>query len=112
MSNKYYGIVGFAEPSETSPGVYEEQIRERYYYGDVLKNYKRNDSTGKVNPDLKVSNRISIVTDPYASDHFFNIRYVEWMGAKWNVSDVDVQYPRLILSIDSVYNDTTGPAID
>jgi hypothetical protein len=30
--------------------------------------------------------------------------YVEFMGAKWKISNVEVQYPRLILTIGEVYN--------
>ena len=33
------------------------------------------------------------------------MRYVEFMGAKWKISSVEVQYPRLILTVGGVYND-------
>lgn len=35
---------------------------------------------------------------------FQNIRYVGFMNTCWKVTAVDVQYPRLILSIGGVYN--------
>jgi len=38
------------------------------------------------------------------------IRYVTWMGTKWRVANIDVNYPRLNLSIGDVYNDDSGPA--
>ena len=35
--------------------------------------------------------------------------YAEIMGTKWKISEVEVQYPRLILTIGGVWNgDTTG----
>lgn len=102
---KFYGKIGFMETTETSPGVWEEEITERYYYGDVMRNMRRWDNSSYENDDLKVNNEISIVSDPYAVQNFHAIRYVEWMGALWKVSSVDVQYPRLTLSIGGVYNE-------
>ena len=101
---KFYGAVGYAETVEASPGVSVEQITERNYYGDVIRNTRRLQSADKVNADINISNEISIVADPYANDHFYAIRYVLFQGAKWKVSNVDVQYPRLILSLGGLYN--------
>lgn len=102
---KFYGKVGFMETEETSPGNWEEKTTERYYYGDVTRNMRRWDSSSNQNDNLNVNNEISIVSDPYAVQNFHAIRYVEWMGALWKVNSVDVQYPRLTLSIGGVYNE-------
>lgn len=101
---KFYGAVGYAKTVETSPGVSVEQITERNYYGDVIRNTRRLQGADKINDDINISNEISIVADPYANDHFYAIRYVVFQGAKWKVSNVDVQYPRLILSLGGLYN--------
>lgn len=101
---KFHGIIGFAVTEETSRGIWEETIVERTYYGDLLKNSRRLDNTSQVNDSINVSNRISIVADPYAALNFHAIRYVEFMNAKWKVSEVEVQYPRLILTIGGLYN--------
>lgn len=103
---RFYGKVGFMQTFETAPGVYEEQITERSYYGDVLRNSRRySGSSEKVNDDLDINNEISIVADAYAYQNFHALRYVEWMGAKWKVSSVTVERPRLILSVGGVYNE-------
>lgn len=101
---KFYGTVGYVETVETAPSVWDEQTIERQYYGDVVKNAKRYEKGEGLNDNLNVNNTISIVADAYAEQHFFAIRYVEWMGARWKVSSVDVQRPRLILSLGGVYN--------
>lgn len=102
---RFYGKVGFMQTFEAAPGVYEEQITERSYYGDVLRNSRRySGSSEKVNDDLDINNEISIVADAYAYQNFHALRYVEWMGAKWKVSSVTVERPRLILSVGGVYN--------
>lgn len=104
---KFYGAVGFGESVETRPGVWEDQITERYYKGDIVRNYRKLQESDKLNYDLAVTNAISIVADPYAHEHFFAIRYVEWSGARWTVQTVEVQYPRLILDLGKVYNGPT-----
>lgn len=94
---------------ETSQDVWTEEIVPRNYRGDILQMTKRWDSSQNVADNLVVSNRISIVADAFAYEHYFAIRYVKWMGAKWKVTSVEVQRPRLILSLGGVYNGTEGP---
>ena len=101
---KFYGNVGFAETVETSPSVWTERIVDRPYFGDVIRRTRRLESSGDVNGNVNITNQISIVADPYANQNLFAIRYVEFMGTKWKVSDVDIQYPRLVLTIGGVYN--------
>lgn len=102
---KWFGKIGFAETVETKPGVYEEQITERSYYGDVIRNTRKLQSTDQLNDNIDISNEISIVADPFARDHIYTMRYVEYMGARWKVSIVDAsQRPRLILSVGGLYN--------
>lgn len=102
---KWYGSIGFAEVKETSPGVWTPQITERNYRGDLVRNTRRLQSTDQVNDDININNQISIVADPYANMNFHTIKYATFMGTKWKVSDVEVQYPRLILSLGGVYNE-------
>lgn len=101
---KWFGKVGFSELAETVPGVWENQITEREYFGDVIRNTRRLQTSDKVNDDISVSNEISIVADPFAYQNFHSIRYIEFMGTKWKISNVDVQYPRLNLSLGEVWN--------
>lgn len=101
---KYFGRIGYAETVETVPGVWEEVIQERQYYGDVIRNARRWENGESLNDNLVVSNSISIVADDYAYQHFAYIRYVEWMGVLWKPSSVEVQRPRIILQIGGVYN--------
>jgi len=101
---KFYGVVGFAETKEIEPGKNVEQLTEYNYQGDVLNESSMRQAGEYQIDDLNVANRLSIVADPYANEHFSKIRYVHWMGADWKVSKVQVQYPRLILTIGGVYN--------
>lgn len=101
---KYYGIVGFCKSVEKRPGVWDDQVVERKYRGDVIRINQRWQPAQKVNDDLVINNQISIISDPYAFENLYAIKYVCLTGVKWKVSNVEVQYPRLILSIGGVYN--------
>lgn len=100
---KYFGVIGYAKTVETRPSVWEEQVIEREYYGDVLQVSKRYQSTEYVNDNIEITNRFSIVADPFAYENFAFLRYITWMGQKWKVSSVEVEYPRLIISIGGLY---------
>jgi hypothetical protein len=101
---KFFGSVGYVETKETAPGVWTEEITERKYRGDVTRNTKKWSGGENQNDDLDVSVTISVVADAYANEHFFAIRYVTWMGAKWKVTTVEPSRPRLILTLGGVYN--------
>ena len=101
---RFFGKVGFATMDETTPGIYEEVITERDYYGDVMSNYRRLQSADQVNDNIDISNKISIVADPYANENFHAIRYAEFMGTKWKATNVEAASPRLIITLGGVYN--------
>lgn len=101
---KYYGKIGYAETMETEPGIWEEVVTERNYPGDLLSNFRNLQNSGDINDNVNIANKISILADPYAEDHFHDMRYAEFRGTKWKITNVEVQYPRLILTLGGVYN--------
>lgn len=101
---KFYGKIGYAAITETKPGVWEEAITEREYFGDLLRNNCKRQASEYLNDDVNISNQISIVADPFAYENFYTMAYVTFMNAKWKIIDVEVQYPRLILTVGGVYN--------
>ena len=102
---KFHGAIGFATTKETTPGVWEEVITEQSYYGDVTRNTRKLQNSEGLNDDINIGNDISIVANPYVMSNIYAMRYIVFQGAKWKISNVDVQYPRLILSIGGLYND-------
>lgn len=101
---KFYGKIGFADMVETTPGVWEEMIIERKYYGEVVRNTRKLVASDHLNDNISINNEISILADPYAKQNFHSMRYVEFLGTTWEITSVEVQYPRLILSLGGVYN--------
>lgn len=101
---KFHGKIGYADSVETAPGVWTDQITEREYYGDVIRESKQWTSTDKVNDSLVLNNRVSIVADDFANANFSAMRYVIVNGVYWKISSVEIQRPRLILSLGGVYH--------
>jgi hypothetical protein len=107
-SKKFFGQIGYGDTVESAPGVWKDVITETSYFGDVIRNTRQLQDGSKVNDDLSVNNSISIVADEYANEHFFAMRYVKWMGTLWNITNVEVQSPRLLLTLGGVYNGPTA----
>lgn len=103
---KFYGTIGYAEDVENPPGsgIWKSEITERKHYGNLLRNSRRLQTSETLNDNINVSNEISIIADPYARDNFHLMKYVEFMGTKWKISNVEVRYPRLILTVGGLYN--------
>ena len=101
---KFYGNVGYVKSVETDPGIWSEQPIEHPHFGDVIRNTSRYQPSGGVNDDININNSISIIADPFASENFQHMRYVVFMGTKWKITNAEVQYPRIILTLGGVYN--------
>lgn len=104
---KFFGEIGFATQVETSPGIWEDQIVEKQYYGDVFRESRRFSTTDQVLDKINLSNQISILADGYIVDNVQNLRYVRWLGGLWKISYVELKFPRLVLEMTGVYNGPT-----
>ena len=101
---KFYGKIGYIKTVEIEPGVWQEQSIERDYYGDIVRNTSRYQQSTNINDNIDLSNTFSIISDPFASENFQYMRYIVYMDTKWKISNVEVQYPRLLISTGGVYN--------
>lgn len=101
---RWYGEIGFGETVETAPSVFSEKIVPRKYFGEIIRNNRKLQTADKVNDDITITNQISILCDPYAMENFHAMRYVTFMNSKWKITDVEVDYPRLTLTLGGVYN--------
>lgn len=101
---KFSGKIGFIITMETEPGIWKPQTVERQYYGDLTRNTRSFQQVDSVNDNVNLSNNISILADPYANENSQYMKYAIIQGAKWKITNVDIQYPRMILTIGGVYN--------
>lgn len=106
---KYFGKIGYGETIEDPPnsGIRVDQITEKEYYGDLLKTSRSLNTSSAVIGDISISNSISVIADAYAIENFMHIRYIEWAGTLWTVTNIEVLRPRLILTLGGVYNGPT-----
>lgn len=104
---RFYGKVGYVVDKVTGVDIVEQKPYEKYYKGELVKNRDKPVNGMSTADDVTLSNQISIVADPYALSHFFAIRYVKWMGSPWTVTEVEVAYPRLILTMGGMYHGET-----
>lgn len=102
--SKFYGPIGYITQKEISPGVWDEVVVERSYRGDITRNNRRWESSEYKNDNLTISNQLSIIADPFLYENSSTIRYVSWLGVRWKVTNIEIQRPRLILTLGEVYN--------
>ena len=102
---KWFGKIGYSETVETTPGVWTPQETVKEYFGDVIRNNTRwSGNSESTNDNLTVNSQISIVSDPFAIEKFYSMKWIEFMGTKWEVSSVEPQFPRLLIQLGGVWN--------
>lgn len=109
---KWFGKIGYAIQEESEPGLYVDKIIERDYYGDLVSDRRRRQTQSNVLDEINLSNIISILADPFAYNNCSCMAYAEIMGARWKITEVEVQPPRLNLTIGGVYNGNTPGTSD
>ena len=108
---KWVGTIGFAQQKEQETdgvpnGVWVEEIVQKKYSGDLLKHRIITQNFSEANDSMNISNQVSLIADPYALKNFVTMRYLTFMDTKWKIRDIDVEFPRIILTIGDIYNET------
>lgn len=102
---RYCGKIGYVVTvDDDTTGICAPSTVEKVAKGDVLTNHLRVTDGVNTNPDITISNRLSIVSEPFLLNNFQNIKYATWKGTKWSVESVEIALPRVILSLGGVYN--------
>jgi hypothetical protein len=105
---RFHGTVGYATSVETSPGVWQDNITEKIVYGDVIRQARRLEAPPMVPPtansNISLENSFSILADSDLIENFTTLRYVQWEGDYWRITNVEVRRPRLILTIGGIWD--------
>lgn len=101
---KFFGKIGFSKTIETAPGVFEDLIDPREYYGDIERQGRRWENSESINDDLVVNNYVSVLADDFAYENIGNMKWVEFLGSKWKIKSVEMEYPRIKITLGGVWN--------
>ena len=100
---KWHGKIGYAMTTEDC-GIWKDSVIEKDYKGDLTKNSVRLQTSDSVNNNLVVKDQVSVVADPFAYANFQYMKYIEIMNTMWSIESVELQYPRLLISVGGVWN--------
>lgn len=101
---KCAGKIGYALAVEKQPGVWTEDIVEKKYYGEIVKDNRRLTDQGEVNSSININNNISVVANDFVLYNMAFMRYITFMNSKWKINSVDIKPPRIIISLGGLYN--------
>lgn len=101
---KFAGLVCYGSQVEIAPGVWDTDEKILMMKGDRIRQNANIRESDKVNGDIALGHRVSLIGDAYAFDNYYNIKWIEIDGRKWTVSSIEIQRPRLILDIGGLWN--------
>lgn len=106
---KFTGLVGYVTQEQSAPGVWSPVENPKMMRGDFISQASTNGNgshisdTGKVNDDVSLNHRVSLLGDTYAFNNFMNLKWIQIGGKKFEISSVELRRPRLIVSVGGVY---------
>ena len=101
---KCSGFIGYALAVETQPGVWTENVTEKKYYGDVVRDNRRIVDQGEINGSINISNNISVLSNTFMLENLSYMRYIIFSNSKWKIGSVDIKPPRIEVTLGGVYN--------
>lgn len=104
---RYAGKIGFGTSVEKAPGVWDDEIIERDYLGDVLQSTERLSSADTVLPRYTTTTSISVLSDGVLKERYSDIRYINYLGINWKVDSIIHKWPRMEMFIGEEYNGPT-----
>lgn len=101
---KFAGLVTYVSQVESRPGIWTDQTVSRLMRGDMLRASASSQNGDKVNSDITLNHRVSLVADDFALNEYYNIKHITINNREWEVTSVEVQHPRLIVSVGGLWN--------
>lgn len=105
--------IGFRETIEkmdengNPTSIWVEKITRRTYKAEVINNTYRNQQGESINDNYVINVKLSMIAcDAYTISHLDSIIYCEWEHKKWKVNSVDLQRPRIVVTLGGDYNET------
>lgn len=102
---KFAGLVGYVTQEETVAGVWSPVDKSYVMRGDVISQSSSVQNDDKINSDITLNHRVSLLGDAYAFNNYFNLKWIEFGGRKLEVTSVELHRPRLVVTVGGLYND-------
>jgi hypothetical protein len=102
--SKFAGLVGYVTQEESAPGVWTQVDKTSKMKGDIIRQSSSSQNGDKINSDVALSHRVSLLGDSYAFNNYFAIKWIQIDGRKWQVTSVELQRPRIILTVGGLWN--------
>ena len=101
---KFSGRVGYVTQVETVPGVWSPVENDTMMRVDIIRQASNSQNDDKVNSDITLNHRVSLLGDAYSFGNYYSIRWIEIDGHRWEVSSVEIQRPRIIVTLGGIWN--------
>ena len=101
---RFSGKIGYALLTETAPGVWEEEITERPYKGDVEQRTEAFMLADSILPQYRTTTSVSVLSDGVKEQNYGLLRYLMYGGVRWTVTSIVREPPRMIIYIGDKYN--------
>jgi hypothetical protein len=101
---KFSGLVGYVTQEEQVPGVWSPVEKTAMMKGDVIRLSSTYQDNGKVNSDMSLNHRVSLIGDAYAFENYFKLKWVDFNGLRVEINSIEMQRPRIIITLGGVWN--------
>jgi len=101
---KFSGSVGYVTQTETVPGVWTPDEIVRQMKGDIIRQSSSSQNDDKVNSDVSFNHRVSLLGDAFAFGNYFDIRWIQINGRKLEVTSVEINRPRIVVTVGGMWN--------
>lgn len=99
-------IIGSSKPMTEVPddGIARDEYVERKFRATVTRLNNNMVSSGDVIDNLKMDMNFQIKMDKWTYENFQWLRYLVYNGAKWKITNVQVQRPNMIVQVGGIFN--------
>jgi hypothetical protein len=101
--SKFAGLVGYVTQEESVPGVWSQVDKTVMMKGDIIRQ-SSSQNGDNVNTDVTLNHRVSLLGDSYAFNNYYAIKWIQMDGHKWKVTSVELQRPRIVLTVGGLWN--------
>lgn len=102
--SKFAGLVGYVTQEESVPGVWSPVENPKMMKGDIIRQSSTNQNGDKVNSDVSLNHRVSLLGDAYAFNNYYSLKWIQLNGRKWEISSVELQRPRIVVTVGGLWN--------